>query len=576
MAVCLAAAAWLFWSERAPGAVVIAAEPDAVRAVARDLRTWPVWSHVAGGTWEIDGASAGVGARLVWRRDREHGSVQLVGEHDDAVDLVEVFPYEDLQGEGRRLSFRAVPGGTEVAWEPLRSWPRCPVCIEEDGSPYDEEFMGDQAWRYRTALTELKRFVEAGGVAEPAGNGGATSEGARPARTMTARAVRGEELAFGRPGEVWWGDLGVEATAGDGRETCRRAQEAGLRFLGVTGGPVACDALVVLWGERDGAWRRFGESATALGMVSSPADGLRAGPGASWADLEASAPREVPYTLAVEVFGLRGSSEEYRDHRAVEVEEGRVCPEASPGFEPCCQRAATLVQRLCHQPESAACAAEMELGRLAYLDGGAFGWLRAAQDRGDSWQDWGQCGECTDCWRPVFRLRPRRSLQYLMATRGVTPTLVGGGWLMRDRTEERGPPARDGREDDAQLEWARAALHRGGGLTAVVGAVDGAGVLEELRAGRAFVTTGPRVRIEASATAGGVRVVVDGDRPIEVVRVDPGEGSIDDPWAVVSCASGVVRCGAELAVPDDGARYYARATWRDGAEEHRVWSAVVP
>ncbi|MCB9606109.1 MAG: DUF3604 domain-containing protein [Polyangiaceae bacterium] len=118
----------------------------------------------------------------------------------------------------------------------------------------------------------------------------------------------------------------------------------------------------------------------------------------------------------LEVYSGHGNSEEYRDQpsviRSPEDPQKLVCPESSPGFEPCCQRAGELVRARCADQTSKACEQAVSEAKQNYLAAGMSGHLTLP------WAevtDWGECDQCTDCFNPAFSSRPGGSAQYILA-----------------------------------------------------------------------------------------------------------------------------------------------------------------
>jgi hypothetical protein len=116
----------------------------------------------------------------------------------------------------------------------------------------------------------------------------------------------------------------------------------------------------------------------------------------------------------VEISSGNGSSEQYRDWRAVGIDpQGNlVCPEPSADYEPCCWRAGEIVRSRCEDPQSVECNASVDDARRNFLAAGPSGRLTLA---GSDVEAWGACGQCLDCFQPVSSMRPGGSVQYALA-----------------------------------------------------------------------------------------------------------------------------------------------------------------
>lgn len=116
----------------------------------------------------------------------------------------------------------------------------------------------------------------------------------------------------------------------------------------------------------------------------------------------------------VEVFSGHGSSEEYRDYRAVTWNESGepVCPEPTEDFEPCCWRAGEIIRSRCGDAPPEECERRVGEARRLYLEAGVSGHHVVP---GASIEDWKGCGQCHDCFEPAFHLRPGNTVQYMYA-----------------------------------------------------------------------------------------------------------------------------------------------------------------
>ena len=152
---------------------------------------------------------------------------------------------------------------------------------------------------------------------------------------------------------------------------------------------------------------------TAWGMYS-PA-------GSSW-DKQLTAEQHDPERQKlVEVFSGHGNSEEYRDFRAVRFDdEGNpYCPQPTDDYLPSCWRAGEIIRQRCMAQELGAdeCDARAAEARKNYLAAGISGHLTVP---GATIYDWLDSGQCQDCFLPAFNLRPRNSVQYMMALRNFS------------------------------------------------------------------------------------------------------------------------------------------------------------
>ena len=124
----------------------------------------------------------------------------------------------------------------------------------------------------------------------------------------------------------------------------------------------------------------------------------------------------------IEIYSGHGSSEEYRDWRAVNIAANgeATCPEPTRDYEPCCWRAGEIIRARCTEPESTECARRVEEAQRLYIAGGVGGHLSVP---GAQVEDWRDCGQCRDCFNPAFNYRPGNATQYALAIRNFD----GGG-----------------------------------------------------------------------------------------------------------------------------------------------------
>lgn len=117
-----------------------------------------------------------------------------------------------------------------------------------------------------------------------------------------------------------------------------------------------------------------------------------------------------------ELYSGHGNSEQYRDWRAVVVDENgaRYCPEPSDGYLPCCWRAGEIIRERCDAAglEAQECAAREREARQNFVDAGNFGHLTIP---GQQVTDWLDCGTCPDCFNEPMDHRPMATGQYALA-----------------------------------------------------------------------------------------------------------------------------------------------------------------
>jgi hypothetical protein len=116
----------------------------------------------------------------------------------------------------------------------------------------------------------------------------------------------------------------------------------------------------------------------------------------------------------IEIMSGHGSSEEYRDWRAFEVDAtgARVCPVPTPDYLPCCWRAGEIMRERCGDLPEAECEARVEAAKQRAM---AANVTPHEVFPDTSAEDWLDCGQCRDCFKPAFGLRPRETVQYAMS-----------------------------------------------------------------------------------------------------------------------------------------------------------------
>ncbi len=157
--------------------------------------------------------------------------------------------------------------------------------------------------------------------------------------------------------------------------------------------------------------------------------GLMTPPGTTWDIQFSDEQRDQERQNLIEVYSGHGSSEEYRDWRAFDVDDSGalVCPEPRPDYLPCCWQAGEIIRGRCVDLSADECERLVEKARVDYIESGVGGHNSVP---GAAVEDWLDCGQCRDCFLPAFNLRPGMTAQYALA-RGVFD--AGGGTPSRLR-----------------------------------------------------------------------------------------------------------------------------------------------
>jgi hypothetical protein len=178
--------------------------------------------------------------------------------------------------------------------------------------------------------------------------------------------------------------------------------------------PADCRELVETPAELFGKLDEWGHASIVIPHGN--AWGLYTPPGASW-DKQLAGHDPQRETM-MEIYSGHGSSEEYRDFRAVELapDGSRRCPAPSPDYEPQCWRAGEIIAERCR----AAGESQEECGRRAaaarrHSVDALLAGHRAVP--GAESADWLDAGQCRDCFQPAYNLRPGNSAQYMLALR---------------------------------------------------------------------------------------------------------------------------------------------------------------
>ncbi|MDG2303559.1 MAG: DUF3604 domain-containing protein [Candidatus Binatia bacterium] len=118
----------------------------------------------------------------------------------------------------------------------------------------------------------------------------------------------------------------------------------------------------------------------------------------------------------VEVFSGHGNSEEYRNWRALEIDEnGELrCPPPSRGYTPECWRAGEIIRERCSRAGESdeECETRAAEARALHVEAGDAGHHVVP---GSTVEDWLDAGQCTDCYMPAYNHRPGGSTQYALA-----------------------------------------------------------------------------------------------------------------------------------------------------------------
>jgi len=118
----------------------------------------------------------------------------------------------------------------------------------------------------------------------------------------------------------------------------------------------------------------------------------------------------------LEVFSGHGNSEEYRDYRAIVMNELQqpVCPNPTNNYLPSCHRAGQIIEQRCLESgeTETECSRRAATARQDYANVGTAGHYTV---RGESPEEWLDSGQCRDCYLPAFNYRPGGAAQYIMA-----------------------------------------------------------------------------------------------------------------------------------------------------------------
>ena len=139
--------------------------------------------------------------------------------------------------------------------------------------------------------------------------------------------------------------------------------------------------------------------------------------GSSWEKQLVGPQHDPNRQRIVEVYSGHGNSEEYRPWRGVILgpDGSRSCPEPSKDYLPSCWRAGELIEQRCLAAELSAeeCTKRAATARQHFVDAEFNGGTKVVP--GATAEEWQDAGQCRDCFQPDFNLRPRSTVQYMMA-----------------------------------------------------------------------------------------------------------------------------------------------------------------
>ena len=133
----------------------------------------------------------------------------------------------------------------------------------------------------------------------------------------------------------------------------------------------------------------------------------------------------------MEIMSGHGASEVHRPWRAYDDDSlSRRCPDAAPGYLPCCQRAGEIMRERCGDLPADECERRVAAARQYAVDAG-ISYARVLPDA--TAEDWLNCGQCEDCFKPAYNYMPSGSAQYALALSNFD-TLDSDGRPLRFRT----------------------------------------------------------------------------------------------------------------------------------------------
>lgn len=121
------------------------------------------------------------------------------------------------------------------------------------------------------------------------------------------------------------------------------------------------------------------------------------------------------YQNLLEVYSGHGNSEVFEDFQRIgfNAQGERFCPQSTANFTPCCQQAQAIVRARCDEPDSIACAEEVDSTLAAFLHKGAPAGRSVLPDA--TLDDWAGCGQLRNQFQPSSLYVPRQSAQYNLA-----------------------------------------------------------------------------------------------------------------------------------------------------------------
>jgi Protein of unknown function (DUF3604) len=139
-------------------------------------------------------------------------------------------------------------------------------------------------------------------------------------------------------------------------------------------------------------------------------------PGITWDKQLTGKMNDPQKQFLVEIMSGHGSSEQYRDWRAVRFDDkGKpYCPEPTPEYLPSCWRAGEIIEQRCRAAglDQKECASRAAEARQNYVNMGIVGHTTIP---GVQFEEWLDSGQCKDCFIPAFNYRPGGSTQYALA-----------------------------------------------------------------------------------------------------------------------------------------------------------------
>ncbi|MGI9294731.1 MAG: DUF3604 domain-containing protein [Pseudomonadales bacterium] len=138
--------------------------------------------------------------------------------------------------------------------------------------------------------------------------------------------------------------------------------------------------------------------------------------GSSWDKQLSSDYHDPDRQFLAEVYSGHGNSEEFRSFASLDYDSnGKLrCPPVQADFTPACQRAGQIISERCQAAglDEQICAERIDEAQQLYLQAGQSGFLTVPGAKPNDWLD---AGQCQDCFQPAFNLRPKSSVQYMLA-----------------------------------------------------------------------------------------------------------------------------------------------------------------